>query len=55
MRTPIIAGNWKLHMNPEQTTEFVNAVKNHLPESSKVEAVIAAPALDVDALRKAAA
>lgn len=55
MRTPIIAGNWKLHMNPEQTTEFVNAVKNHLPESSKVEAVIAAPALDVDALIKAAA
>lgn len=55
MRTPIIAGNWKLHMNPEQTTEFVNAVKNHLPESSKVEAVIAAPALDVDALRKEAA
>ena len=55
MRTPIIAGNWKLHMNPEQTTEFVNAVKNHLPESSKVEAVIAAPALDVDALRKAGA
>lgn len=55
MRTPIIAGNWKLHMNPEQTTEFVNAVKNHLPESSKVEAVIAAPALDVDALRKVAA
>ena len=55
MRTPIIAGNWKLHMNPEQTTEFVNAVKNHLPESSKVEAVIAAPALDVDDLRKAAA
>ena len=23
-RTPIIAGNWKLHMNPEQTTEFVH-------------------------------
>ncbi|MDF7669430.1 MULTISPECIES: triose-phosphate isomerase [unclassified Lactobacillus] len=54
MRTPIIAGNWKLHMNPEQTTEFVDAVKGKLPESTKVEALICAPAVDLDALRKAA-
>lgn len=55
MRTPIIAGNWKLHMNPEQTTEFVNAVKDKLPDSDKVESLICAPAVDLDALRKAAA
>ncbi|MDF7638607.1 triose-phosphate isomerase [Lactobacillus sp. ESL0791] len=55
MRTPIIAGNWKLHMNPAQTTEFVEAVKGKLPESSKVEALICAPAVDLDALKKAAA
>ena len=53
-RTPIIAGNWKLHMNPEQTTEFVDAVKDKLPDPSKVESLIWAPALDLDALRKAA-
>lgn len=53
-RTPIIAGNWKLHMNPEQTTEFVNAVKDKLPDPSKVESLICAPAVDLDALRKAA-
>lgn len=53
MRTPIIAGNWKLHMNPEQTVEFVNAVKGKLPDPSKVESVIAAPAVDLDALIKA--
>lgn len=54
MRTPIIAGNWKLHMNPEQTTEFVQAVADKLPDPSKVESVICAPAVDLDALRKAA-
>ena len=52
-RTPIIAGNWKLHMNPEQTTEFVDAVKEKLPDPSKVESLICAPAVDLDALRKA--
>ena len=54
MRTPIIAGNWKLHMNPDQTTEFVNAVKDKLPDPNKVESLICAPAVDLDALRKAA-
>ena len=54
MRTPIIAGNWKLNMNPEQTAEFVASIKNELPESSKVESVICAPAVDLDALKKAA-
>jgi triosephosphate isomerase len=52
MRTPIIAGNWKLHMNPEQTVEFVNAVKDKLPDPSKVESVIAAPAVDLYVLKK---
>ena len=54
MRTPIIACNWKLNMNPEQTAEFVASIKNELPESSKVESVICAPAVDLDALKKAA-
>lgn len=53
-RTPIIAGNWKLNMNPKETVEFVNAVKDQLPDPSKVESVICAPAVDLDALLKAA-
>ena len=53
MRTPIIAGNWKLHMDPAQTAEFVKNVKDKLPDSNKVESVIAAPAVDLDALIKA--
>lgn len=37
-------------MNPEQTAEFVKAVKDNLPAASEVEAVIAAPAVDLPAL-----
>lgn len=54
MRTPIIAGNWKLNNNPEETTKFVEAVKDQLPASDKVESVIAAPAVDLSALLAAA-
>ncbi|KRM72377.1 tpiA protein [Lacticaseibacillus brantae DSM 23927] len=49
MRTPIIAGNWKMNKNPEQTQAFLEAIKGKLPESG-VEAVIAAPAVDLNAL-----
>lgn len=54
MRTPIIAGNWKLNMNPVQTAEFVKNVKNDLPATTEVESVIAAPAVDLPALLEAA-
>ena len=37
-------------MNPEETAEFVKAVKDQLPASSEVESVIAAPAVDLPAL-----
>lgn len=43
-----------MNMNPEQTAEFVKAVKNDLPSSSEVESVIAAPAVDLPALLEAA-
>ncbi|MFT8338126.1 triose-phosphate isomerase [Schleiferilactobacillus harbinensis] len=54
MRKPIIAGNWKMNMNPDETRAFVAAVKNELPDPSKVESVIAAPAIDITALVDAA-
>ena len=50
VRTRIIAGNWKMNMNPEQTAEFVKAVKDKLPKATEVESVIAAPAVDLPAL-----
>ena len=39
-----------MNMNPEETAEFVKAVKDQLPASSEVESVIAAPAVDLPAL-----
>ncbi|MGX5377854.1 triose-phosphate isomerase [Ligilactobacillus sp. LYQ135] len=54
MRTPIIAGNWKLNKNPEETAEFVNAVKAQLPQSTDVETLICAPAVDLPALIESA-
>lgn len=50
MRTPLIAGNWKMNKNPEQTKQFVEGVKGQLPESGHVETVIGAPAVDLQTL-----
>lgn len=50
MRTPIIAGNWKMNKNPQETQEFLEGIKGKLPDASKVETVIAAPAIDLNAL-----
>lgn len=50
MRTPIIAGNWKMNKNPEETQAFLEAIKGKLPDASVVESVIAAPAIDLNAL-----
>ena len=50
MRIPLIAGNWKLNKDPKQTAEFVQAIKGKLPESTKVETLICATAVDLQSL-----
>ncbi|MGR3741548.1 triose-phosphate isomerase [Companilactobacillus sp. DQM5] len=50
MRTPIIAGNWKMNKNPQETQDFLDSIKGKLPDPSQVESVIAAPAIDLNAL-----
>ncbi len=55
MRTPIMAGNWKMNKNPKETQAFLDGVKGKLPEASKVETVIAAPAIDLTTLVAGAA
>lgn len=49
-RKPIIAGNWKMNKNIEQTKEFVQAVKNQIPSGDQVDAVIGAPSLLLETL-----
>ncbi|HKM29390.1 MAG TPA: triose-phosphate isomerase [Bacilli bacterium] len=43
MRKPIIAGNWKMFKNRDETLQFVYAVSNRLPSVDKVDSVICAP------------
>ncbi|CZQ81562.1 triosephosphate isomerase active site [Trichococcus palustris] len=45
MRKPIIAGNWKMNKTAKEAQAFIEAVKNKIPASDKVEAVIGSPAL----------
>lgn len=49
-RKPIIAGNWKMNKNPQEAKAFVEAIAGKLPATDKVEAAIAAPAVDLVAL-----
>ncbi len=50
MRKPIIAGNWKMHKTVEEAKQFVKNIKENIPPSSEVDAVICAPALAIPAL-----
>lgn len=46
MRTPILAGNWKMNTTLDSATELVNAMKNELASlaaSNKVEVVLCPP------------
>ena len=44
MRKPIIAANWKMHKTVLEAVDFVQALQGKLQETTKVDAVICAPA-----------
>ncbi|MGM7702819.1 triose-phosphate isomerase [Pseudalkalibacillus sp. Hm43] len=50
MRKPIIAGNWKMHKTLEESKSFVKEIKELIPSEEKVDSVICAPALFLNAL-----
>jgi triosephosphate isomerase len=43
MRTPIIAGNWKMNKTPTEAVEFVNNIKADLQHLTQVERVVCPP------------
>jgi len=43
MRTPIIAGNWKMYKTPQEAVEFVNALKEPLKRLTAAERVVCPP------------
>lgn len=50
MRKPIIAGNWKMNKTISEAKSFVQEAKGLVPDASKVDSVVCAPALFLDCL-----
>ncbi|HEY7350627.1 MAG TPA: triose-phosphate isomerase [Ktedonobacterales bacterium] len=55
MRTPIIAGNWKMHYGPVEAEEFVAGILPGLHELHEVERVLCPPAVSLTSVAGAIA
>lgn len=53
MRTPIIAGNWKMYKTPQEAVAFVNAVKGELVKMTAAERVVCPPYVALPAVQAA--
>lgn len=53
MRTPVIAGNWKMNKTPAETTELINEIKP-LVENADCKVICCVPFVDLDAAKEAA-
>lgn len=45
MRTPLIAGNWKMNKTIKDARQFMQVVSDRVPDSNDVETAIAAPSI----------
>ena len=52
MRTPIIAGNWKMNLTSGQAIELVNGIQYVLPFPGEVEVIVAPPFLCLQGVAK---
>ena len=43
MRNKVIAGNWKMHKNAQETGAFLNDLVNNMPGGKQVEVMVAPP------------
>jgi len=53
MRTPIIAGNWKMNLTAVEAVSFVREIRNGLNEITSVESVICPPVIAIPAVSEA--
>ena len=53
MRTPIIAGNWKMYKTPQEAVAFVQAVKEPLLKLAAAERVVCPPYVALPAVKAA--
>jgi triosephosphate isomerase len=47
-RKPIIAANWKMHMTPQETEEFLRAFARLVPDKFSAQIVVAPPAVSLE-------
>ena len=50
MRTPVVAGNWKMNKTVAEATALVNAMRDSLPEVQGVEVVLCPPYTAIEAV-----
>ncbi|QQK81529.1 triose-phosphate isomerase [Salicibibacter cibi] len=55
MRTPFIAGNWKMNVTDREALAFVDAVKDRVPSNEEVESAVCAQALSLKGMTEKAA
>lgn len=53
MRTPIIAGNWKMYKTTEEAVTFVEAIREELEAIEGADAVVCPPAIAIAAIAAA--
>jgi len=47
-RKPIIAANWKMHMTPQETEDFIRSFARLVPEKCPIQIVIAPPFVSLE-------
>ncbi|HRJ09906.1 MAG TPA: triose-phosphate isomerase [Prosthecobacter sp.] len=47
-RKPIIAANWKMHMTPQETDDFLRSFSRLVPDKCPVQIVVAPPFVSLD-------
>ena len=51
MRTPFIAGNWKMHMNRTETRAFFSHFLELIPETARMDIAVAPPYTSIETAR----
>ncbi|MGL4949339.1 MAG: triose-phosphate isomerase [Anaeroplasmataceae bacterium] len=52
MRTPILAGNWKMHKTYDESIDFILSIRDRLPKKEILETIILPPAYSLVSLVK---
>ncbi len=48
LRKPIVAANWKMHMTPQESDDFLRAFARLVPDKCPIQIVVAPPAVSLE-------